>query len=751
MSLWFVQFQTSTMSKEQQVEAVFPKLASAIRSASGLASNDVNFYKSLERDVAVAANESSNNILNLINSLISSSSDAQEASDSTLKESWSEIGNILDIYLERSDIAFDNLRKPQNPTNNDSITYLDDGHSLNSNTTQKRLEKPQLQFKTPIDNSELHPFKPLLKSKPNAITPFKDVFTLVEYEENVPIHYKHPYEREILEQEYNENMLEVTEPIPSQDWESTDFIWVDDTKKLQELLQSLKQATEIAVDLEHHDYRSYYGIVCLMQISTRDQDWLIDTLKLREELHILNEVFTDSKITKVFHGAFMDIIWLQRDLGLYVVSLFDTYHASRQLGFPKHSLAYLLERFANFKTSKKYQLADWRIRPLSKPMKLYARSDTHFLLNIFDQLRNQLIESNKLEKVLYESRNVAIRRFEYSRFRPEVITNSVVTPIEKDDAWKKILYQYNISNSKAPIVEALYNWRDETARRDDESPRYIMPNQLLASLTSLSPTDPAGVLSASNAITEHVRKNSKIIAELIANVLKNIEVEDFRLLNDAIDEAPSNDEDTVTFGKAQQSELFFQSRIKPSSDSKGPTFNDAHSQLFKSIPKGGKKTEFWNVSENNNLPRELSERQSLIQDSLNVISGAGILAHEEDVSETPVQEVEVKEEEAEKVKNERPDMFDATNDIIVLKQKRKQQQKQKKDSVKKEHKEDIDYTKAEKVIKVPSYKERRNEKKRSSSSFDPYSKESEGPKPAKKQAKLQQGKTTSFVEKRRKR
>ena len=40
-----------------------------------------------------------------------------------------------------------------------------------------------------------------------------------------------------------------------------------------------------------------------MQISTRSKDYIIDTLALREELHILNEVCTDARIVKVFHGA----------------------------------------------------------------------------------------------------------------------------------------------------------------------------------------------------------------------------------------------------------------------------------------------------------------------------------------------------------------------------------------------------------------------------------------------------------------
>ena len=58
----------------------------------------------------------------------------------------------------------------------------------------------------------------------------------------------------------------------------------------------------------------------------------------------------------------MDIIWLQRDLGLYVVGLFDTFHASVALKYPGQGLAFLLNKFALFKAQKQYQLADWRVR-----------------------------------------------------------------------------------------------------------------------------------------------------------------------------------------------------------------------------------------------------------------------------------------------------------------------------------------------------------------------------------------------------
>ena len=65
------------------------------------------------------------------------------------------------------------------------------------------------------------------------------------------------------------------------------------------MLERLRQVQEVAVDLEHHRHRSFSGFVCLMQISTRRDDFIVDTLTLREELEELNEVFTNPDILKV--------------------------------------------------------------------------------------------------------------------------------------------------------------------------------------------------------------------------------------------------------------------------------------------------------------------------------------------------------------------------------------------------------------------------------------------------------------------
>ena len=81
--------------------------------------------------------------------------------------------------------------------------------------------------------------------------------------------------------------------------EATNCTWVSTEAQLMELKAKLCAASEFAVDLEAHSYHSYRGFVCLMQISTRDADYLVDAIELRGSLSILNEAFTNPRITTV--------------------------------------------------------------------------------------------------------------------------------------------------------------------------------------------------------------------------------------------------------------------------------------------------------------------------------------------------------------------------------------------------------------------------------------------------------------------
>ena len=111
--------------------------------------------------------------------------------------------------------------------------------------------------------------------------------------------------------------------------------------RLAELAEILKSQREIAVDLEMDSLHHYREKVCLVQISTREQSWLIDPLAV-SSLEPLAAPLSDPAITVVMHGADYDIRSLHRDFGIEVTNLFDTMLSARFLGIGEFGLAALL-------------------------------------------------------------------------------------------------------------------------------------------------------------------------------------------------------------------------------------------------------------------------------------------------------------------------------------------------------------------------------------------------------------------------
>ncbi|CAF1671665.1 unnamed protein product, partial [Rotaria sordida] len=263
----------------------------------------------------------------------------------------------------------------------------------------------------------------------------------------------------------------------SKSLDETKYLFVDTPDKLKKMIDHIENQSELAIDLEHHSYRSYQGFTCLMQISSRTEDFLIDTIVLRDELNILNNIFTNPNIVKVFHGADSDIEWLQKDFGLYIVNMFDTHQAARELNLPAFSLAYLLKSYCDIDANKQFQLADWRIRPLPEEYLRYAREDTHYLLYIYDLLRNRLIEKNiQFLKTVYDKSKMICQKL-YKK------------PYFDDNAYQNIYLKsrktFNIRQLAA--LKSLYYWRDRIARQEDESTGYVLPNHMLLQISEILP------------------------------------------------------------------------------------------------------------------------------------------------------------------------------------------------------------------------------------------------------------------------
>lgn len=83
--------------------------------------------------------------------------------------------------------------------------------------------------------------------------------------------------------------------------DETPFTYVDNPEQLETMVQHLESCAEVAIDLEHHHYRSYQGFTCLLQISSRAADFVVDPLALRSQLGAaLTPIFADPKASYGF-------------------------------------------------------------------------------------------------------------------------------------------------------------------------------------------------------------------------------------------------------------------------------------------------------------------------------------------------------------------------------------------------------------------------------------------------------------------
>lgn len=120
----------------------------------------------------------------------------------------------------------------------------------------RNIQRPQVCFKTPVDNSNKTPFEPRIKYKPNSIKPLA---VLPEYDADGNIEgYLHPYETELNKFEVPSSLLKPKEPLRPNRLEDTPLMYVDTVKQLKQLIETeLVGVTELAVDLEHHSYRTF--------------------------------------------------------------------------------------------------------------------------------------------------------------------------------------------------------------------------------------------------------------------------------------------------------------------------------------------------------------------------------------------------------------------------------------------------------------------------------------------------------------
>ena len=391
-------------------------------------------------------------------------------------------------------------------------------------------------------------------------------------------HYEHPYREEIEALEYRPWQLDVSgiqakdSNQIAQDNKLDDGVWIGTEDDLAALALRITdghesgEIQEIGLDLEAHSHRTFAGFVCLIQLSIRRPkssslsssdmvggesqqstttsknststgfDFLIDALALRHAIPIhLGPILVNPNIVKVMHGADSDIPWLQRDFGCYVVNLFDTGRASRALKFPSAGLAYLLRKYAGVDADKAHQLSDWRRRPLPDDMRRYAVSDTRYLLDIYDQLRLELdghsMKDVSITSVLDQSKMVCLIRYDKELFRPSGYMKIMDGSSNRRRNASSSKVTSELSSQQEAALKALYDWRDKTARQEDESVNYVCSNAALLRIASNRPVTVAALQGLVNPLPPLVMRRSQEILEAIK--ISSMQNDEARVVGDA--------------------------------------------------------------------------------------------------------------------------------------------------------------------------------------------------------------------------
>jgi ribonuclease D len=240
----------------------------------------------------------------------------------------------------------------------------------------------------------------------------------------------------------------------------------------QSMMEKLRPAHRLAIDMEADSLYHYFEKVCLLQISTDTDTFILDPLVLKE-IGSLGPIIADPSVEKVFHAAGYDVFCLRRDYGFSFINIFDTHAAAQLLGYEYLGLSAMMETLLGIHHSKRRQRDDWSQRPLMAEQLEYAAMDTHHLLRLRDVLEAELKQKGRLSWAQEEFATAAANE------RPEK---------EFDvEGFRRIKGNRDLEAQDQIVLRALYLFRDEAARKLDVPPFKVLNNSVLMDLAKHSP------------------------------------------------------------------------------------------------------------------------------------------------------------------------------------------------------------------------------------------------------------------------
>jgi ribonuclease D len=275
---------------------------------------------------------------------------------------------------------------------------------------------------------------------------------------------------------------------------------VADAAALAALADEVAGESIVALDTESNSFHVYRERVCLLQLSTRRGDYVVDPMAV--DVRPLGAALASGR-ELVLHGADYDVRCLKREWGWALPRIFDTMAAARRLGSAQLGLSALVHAHFGVRLSKDHQRSDWGRRPLSGEQLRYAALDTHFLLPLHARLSGEL-----------EARGLAGEaRREFDRIAAVEPRPKVFDP----EGWRRLKVARGLDPAGREVLRALWAAREEKASEVDRPPFKVLGEHPMVEIARRRPRS-AEELAAIPGVTPKVlqRMGDAILAALRA-------------------------------------------------------------------------------------------------------------------------------------------------------------------------------------------------------------------------------------------
>src|ERR1700733_13557120 len=248
---------------------------------------------------------------------------------------------------------------------------------------------------------------------------------------------------------------------------------ITDSAALAAFCARQQGADFITVDTEFMRERTYWPILCLVQVAGPAEAAAIDALAPGIELAPLLALMNDTATLKVFHAARQDLEIFFHLSGAVPEPLFDTQVAAMVCGFgDSASYETLVRKLAGAPLDKASRFTDWSHRPLTERQIEYALGDVVHLRTVYEPLQQRLAKNGRASWFAEEMAALA----DPGLYRTE--------PAE---AWQRFRLRGRADSKFLAVLRALAAWREAAAQQRDLPRGRILRDEALIEIASHPP------------------------------------------------------------------------------------------------------------------------------------------------------------------------------------------------------------------------------------------------------------------------